>query len=81
MTAIEANTQAGFEDDVVTFIDVADMLKKLSWRKRFVFIARCIGYENWELAEILHKSERTIKRDFSMAKIFLLKMSLQEHNM
>jgi len=66
--------QAGFEDDIVSFVDVADLLKKLSWRKRFVFVKRCLGYENWQLAEMLKFSIPTIERDFRKAKIILKNM-------
>ena len=78
LAATESDIQAGFEDDVVEFIDVADILKSLKWRKRFVFIARCIGLEIWEIAEILKKNERTIRRDFEVSKNILSKMSTND---
>jgi hypothetical protein len=63
------NYQAGFEDDIVTTVDISGLLGSIkNLRKRHVFIYRCLGYDNWEIAIIYGKSEKTIQRDYMQIK-------------
>lgn len=72
------NTESPFEDDIISIVDTGNLLMRLNHRKRYVFIGRCLGFENWQLAEMLKFNERTIERDFRAAKNILKKMSAVE---
>jgi len=72
---VETSSEAAdFEDIVIKYIDSMRLLSKVSTTKQAIIIYKAFGYPNWEIAEILSISERTINNLIKSIKIFLRKV-------
>jgi len=62
----------GYEDIICEYADAMRVIKKIKDKdKRLIIFYKAMGYQDWEIAEILKKSERTIRRYTASIKEFL----------
>ena len=66
---------ADFEDVICDYVDALTIVKKIrNISKKVIIIYKVMGYDNWEIAEELGISERTIDRLIKSLKIFCRKV-------
>ena len=66
--------EAGFEDIICGWVDVLELVSGIkSVRKKQIIGYKAMGYDYWEIAEILGKSEGAIKQYVYRIKKYLEK--------
>jgi len=66
---------ADFEDVICDYVDALVIVKKIrNISKKVIIIYKVLGFDNWEIAEELGISERTIDRLIKSLKIFCRKV-------
>jgi hypothetical protein len=62
----------GYENIICEYVDAMKIIKEIKDKdKRLVIFYKAMGYQDWEIAEKLKKSERTIRRYTASIKEFL----------
>lgn len=61
--------EAGFEDIICGWVDALELLRGIkNIKKKQIIGYKAMGYNNWEIAEILGVSEQAIKQNIARIK-------------